>query len=928
MKLRIIGNKSCRLCSLYEGVQSVCVPMRQLYRLHHDVPAQTAILFVGEAPGAEEDRTNKCFVGPSGKRLDAYYVHGPGLQHLADVYATNAVRCKLEADKPTAAQMSACRKYLELDIQFLSQLHARLLVIAVGAYAIRTLVDKTVEEQAANQFNRLWNLPNVYLLGTYHPEYLRREPRYEGLVMTLLLQARTWIINRRLKCETPPEPEISPRCTGTVHRLSLDLETYPCLDHGPVGTVFHPVRSRCLDHAPRDKQIVSAQIAWRDGKDRMHTGYFNYRNRRHRNRLRQWLQSCNTIVGQHLQYDLKYQRYNWRSLGYKIPPFFPIIDAMVEVYIYDDMLPRALKATAPLFGIASFLTDPAPVRAFKHGMDPRLIHYGCKDAFVAFRLVEIIDRLMREKFDPHVAGLKLSALRRRLFSDEIWCAVLMEEAGICYSLPALRSLEDQYRPAMKALSVMAAGVGYVITGKGSMASKSQLMTRAYRLIGQKDILNLKLLKSGNLSTDVDNRNALLGALDPTTTESKVLQLINELSGMEKILNSYVTPLLGKKVIDEIPITRLCSLICSGTGNESLSAKRIGVRHTFDRRSIALPLASNPNIGVNFPSWIILPRSKGNKSSSSGGTSQYRWSAKEGRPQVSPQDIKNCICSRHGCAGTILSFDLKQVEWRMAAYVSNDPVMLDEIANNIDPHVINAGFLLDVDLDDEVAVQNWVLRNRKSLNHSSNKTVRGVVAKLISNWNHGDYLTLRSEARQQAGKSPGFAYLYGGGGPVIKQTVRIKMGMDVPLSRCREFIYYNDRKYDRLAELRKSDINMALQYHAVHLPIYGLSRTFGGGEEAITGQYRGMIYDFRIQTTSFLLLMSIVITLTKELRRARLRSCIITNEHDGFRQDVWRPHIPQVKKLTERCARHNEFLLLLEQHYQRKFPLGYEIKLAT
>jgi len=78
-------------------------------------PADAALLFVGEAPGANEDEQGEPFVGRSGDVLDRA-LRDAGLDR-ADVRITNCVRCRPPDNRdPTGAELGNCREYLEREI--------------------------------------------------------------------------------------------------------------------------------------------------------------------------------------------------------------------------------------------------------------------------------------------------------------------------------------------------------------------------------------------------------------------------------------------------------------------------------------------------------------------------------------------------------------------------------------------------------------------------------------------------------------------------------------------------------------------------------------------------------------------------------------------------------------------------------------------
>ncbi|QSG07346.1 uracil-DNA glycosylase [Halapricum desulfuricans] len=78
-------------------------------------PTDADLLFVGEAPGAQEDQEGEPFVGRSGDVLDEA-LRDAGLAR-ADVRITNCVRCRPPENRdPTSAELENCRGYLETEI--------------------------------------------------------------------------------------------------------------------------------------------------------------------------------------------------------------------------------------------------------------------------------------------------------------------------------------------------------------------------------------------------------------------------------------------------------------------------------------------------------------------------------------------------------------------------------------------------------------------------------------------------------------------------------------------------------------------------------------------------------------------------------------------------------------------------------------------
>jgi DNA polymerase len=94
------------------------------------------LVFVGEGPGAEEDRQGIPFVGRAGQLLTKL-IEGIGLRRDG-VYICNVVKCRPPGNRdPLPAEISACRPYLEAQLDFL----APRVLVTLGNFATRLLLD-------------------------------------------------------------------------------------------------------------------------------------------------------------------------------------------------------------------------------------------------------------------------------------------------------------------------------------------------------------------------------------------------------------------------------------------------------------------------------------------------------------------------------------------------------------------------------------------------------------------------------------------------------------------------------------------------------------------------------------------------------------------------------------------------------------------
>ena len=127
-------------------------------------------LFVGEAPGAEEDARGEPFVGQAGRLLDNMLT-AVGLQRGRDVYIANILKCRPPNNRaPEPGEAARCEPFLERQIALLRPR----LIVALGKTAANRLLHN--EDSLGSLRGRLHDLHGTPLLVTYHPAYLLRTP--------------------------------------------------------------------------------------------------------------------------------------------------------------------------------------------------------------------------------------------------------------------------------------------------------------------------------------------------------------------------------------------------------------------------------------------------------------------------------------------------------------------------------------------------------------------------------------------------------------------------------------------------------------------------------------------------------------------------------------------------------------------------------
>ncbi|KPK43411.1 MAG: hypothetical protein AMJ65_05890 [Phycisphaerae bacterium SG8_4] len=131
------------------------------------------IMFVGEAPGADEDAQGRPFVGRAGQLLDKI-IAACGLRR-SDVFIGNILKCRPPGNRdPRADEIISCLPYLQRQIEIIEPE----ILVALGAHAARTLLNSAKSiGQLRGQFHEYYTgigRPAIKLMATYHTAYLLR----------------------------------------------------------------------------------------------------------------------------------------------------------------------------------------------------------------------------------------------------------------------------------------------------------------------------------------------------------------------------------------------------------------------------------------------------------------------------------------------------------------------------------------------------------------------------------------------------------------------------------------------------------------------------------------------------------------------------------------------------------------------------------
>ena len=167
---------NCTKCPLHETRNSVVFGVGN---------PEADLMFIGEAPGADEDRQGEPFVGRAGQLLTDIIVKGMKLKR-EDVYIANVLKCRPPGNRnPESDEVTTCSPYLVRQIELIQPK----VIMALGSFAAQMMLDTKIGiTKLRGEFHPcnvagLRVLPHKkppVIMPTYHPAYLLRNPNAKG----------------------------------------------------------------------------------------------------------------------------------------------------------------------------------------------------------------------------------------------------------------------------------------------------------------------------------------------------------------------------------------------------------------------------------------------------------------------------------------------------------------------------------------------------------------------------------------------------------------------------------------------------------------------------------------------------------------------------------------------------------------------------
>ncbi len=167
---------NCQLCPLSKSRTQIVVDRGNPH---------AKVLFIGEAPGQNEDLQGKAFVGRSGRLLDLM-LHELGFETERDALIANVVKCRPPKNRaPLPHEAEQCLPFLRQQIDLMKPKIIGLL----GATAHKHLLPSKKHASMKDRVGKFFEHPlyhGIKLIILYHPAYILRDPRKRPLMVSHL----------------------------------------------------------------------------------------------------------------------------------------------------------------------------------------------------------------------------------------------------------------------------------------------------------------------------------------------------------------------------------------------------------------------------------------------------------------------------------------------------------------------------------------------------------------------------------------------------------------------------------------------------------------------------------------------------------------------------------------------------------------------
>lgn len=341
--------------------------------------------------------------------------------------------------------------------------------------------------------------------------------------------------------------------------LSIDIETYGKLSYLPDQTVFTPRRAIFIDgvhpkdlvqsvaitlplHDPRTPQFPLWSAPLLASLKPGQTMVLDARSKRDMHWLTKWLDHADTLFGMNIAFDILFLRYFSPFLNRALSGRHLLIDLSVVNYLECEVRPeRSLKTLGPVLGTHVYKSTDLK----RFDVWSQLPPYNGADTHNTLAAIATLAR----RIDPSTS--KLSPFCLSFYSDNLWSFIRMSENGVPISKPEAESLLATLTTTLERCETEAATHSLVLSGSGSQKSKDEFLLRSLNEVeGAGHNLNYTLLtlteKTQKISFSDGNRSYIQSFIDPSTTTHRLFTIISEHQHAQKLIGSYLYPLLRHK----------------------------------------------------------------------------------------------------------------------------------------------------------------------------------------------------------------------------------------------------------------------------------------------------------------------------------------------------------------------------------------------
>lgn len=635
------------------------------------------ILFVGEAPGQEEDALGQPFVGSSGQLLNEL-LSEVGINR-EKVYITNAVKCAtpVENQKPGDREVKACSRYLKREIKVVKPN----VICALGAVPMKALTGRTGITKLKNTI--LYTEDNIKVIPVFHPAYILRNPGLEGTLrkgLQLVKEEaksakevpRKKIRQKRFDADTPEKIDKVLSTLESKDAFAFDLET----------TSLNVKEAKILCLGVSWGIGVGVTIQW-DKLSKVQLA-----------RVKKIFASKKEKAGHNIKYDM--QVFLTNGVVVKRPWFdtLPAIQLINENFPDKGLDTLTLHYTdmgeywKPLdeFKAAYIKEHKIKKEEFNYGMIPWNIlrPYAQSDADASFRLYR--------HFKKELQRQKLMDFYRKYTIPTLRCLMQMEYRGIKIDREKLFGLIEETKQQVAELYAEIENLPEITKFKKNRALKHDQKLRdafaasktlASRFDNVEEYIKTRLANNPKLQKERD--------FNPRSTDQLAELLFNQLglpiikytdkkkpSTDESVLNELAEKhdvQFVRRFLDYRGLTKYLSTYLESVYKKSEFDGRIHPNYHQHRTVTGRNASSDPN-------FQNIPRDA--------------------------KDFKKCFIADPGM--TIVKADLAQAEFRCWAHYSADQEMLNDIHSGLDIHRRTASEVFSVPEDEVTSDQRTAAKN--------------------------------------------------------------------------------------------------------------------------------------------------------------------------------------------------------------------------